>query len=106
MCDFSFENGIETESWCAEFALRRRVRKSAIGSVIVMGRQPFLAGVSARWCGSRRTTGAQTFGVVVLPGALGEPGQLAAVRHLTDADAAEAELAVHAVRTSAPLAPG
>src|SRR5882757_1313370 len=32
-----FECGITTSSWYAEFALRRRVNMSAIGSVIVMG---------------------------------------------------------------------
>src|SRR3954447_269606 len=36
MCVFSFEDGMAAESWYAEFALRIRVRKSAIGSVIVM----------------------------------------------------------------------
>src|SRR5918998_1649445 len=40
MCDFSFECGMVTVSWCAEFALRRRVSMSAIGSVIVMGSCP------------------------------------------------------------------
>ena len=34
--ELSFELGIDTESWCAEFALRRRVSMSATGSVIVM----------------------------------------------------------------------
>jgi hypothetical protein len=32
----SLELGSDTESWCAEFALRRRVSMSATGSVIVM----------------------------------------------------------------------
>ncbi len=36
MCVLSFELGSDTESWCAEFALRRRVSMSATGSVIVM----------------------------------------------------------------------
>ena len=31
-----FECGITTSSWYAELALRRRVKKSAIGSVMVM----------------------------------------------------------------------
>ena len=35
-----------TDSWYAEFAFRRRVSMSAIGSVIVIGLLPFLAGVS------------------------------------------------------------
>src|SRR5450759_2401464 len=98
ICDFSFEYGMVTESWCAEFALRRRVRRSAIGSVIVMGLQPSLIGVSEPRLGAdlRRSW---------LPAALGHAGELAAVRHLAHADAAEPELAVHRVRTSAPLAP-
>ncbi|MEV2275993.1 hypothetical protein AB0I72_10440 [Nocardiopsis sp. NPDC049922] len=35
-----------TVSWYAEFALRRRVSMSAIGSVIVMADWPFLTAVS------------------------------------------------------------
>src|SRR5690606_15275824 len=41
-----------------------------------------------------------------LPGGLGDAGQLAPVRHLPNADAAQAELAVHRLGPSAPLAPG
>src|SRR6187399_763610 len=46
----SFEWGSTTSSWYAELALRRRVKKSAIGSVIVMVTcQPFSPGsLSAR----------------------------------------------------------
>ena len=36
----SLELGSDTESWCAEFALRRRVSMSATGSVIVMSLFP------------------------------------------------------------------
>ena len=36
MCALSLELGIDTESWCAELAFRRRVSMSATGSVIVM----------------------------------------------------------------------
>ncbi len=36
MCDLIFECGIATVSWYAEFAFRRRVSMSAIGSVMVM----------------------------------------------------------------------
>src|SRR5215207_7843246 len=36
MLVLSLELGSDTESWCAEFALRRRVSMSATGSVIVM----------------------------------------------------------------------
>src|SRR6266568_5915750 len=69
---------------------------SAIGSVIVMGGcQPFspwspVPGPVAKW---------------VLPTGLAHARQLAAVRHLAQTDPAQAELAEHRVRTSAPLAP-
>ena len=36
MWDLIFEYGIAAVSWYAEFALRRRVSMSAIGSVMVM----------------------------------------------------------------------
>ncbi|GAA2864983.1 hypothetical protein GCM10010517_24250 [Streptosporangium fragile] len=36
MCALIFEYGMATLSWYAEFAFRRRVSMSAIGSVIVM----------------------------------------------------------------------
>ncbi|GAA2450155.1 hypothetical protein GCM10010191_79960 [Actinomadura vinacea] len=58
MCALIFEYGIDTESWYAEFALRRRVSMSAIGSVIVMGFRPSLATVSSG-------TSPWTFGAVV-----------------------------------------
>src|SRR3954465_14057481 len=41
-----------------------------------------------------------------LPGALGHARQLATVSHLTEADAAQAELAVHGVGATAALAAG
>ncbi|GAA1811602.1 hypothetical protein GCM10009735_51370 [Actinomadura chokoriensis] len=47
MCALIFEYGIATESWYAEFAFRRRVSMSAIGSVIVMAYWPSLATVSS-----------------------------------------------------------
>src|SRR5690606_9587159 len=54
-----------------------------------------IAAVATRWrslaCSPRR---------------LGDAGQLAAVSHLADADAAQAELAVHRLRPPAALAPG
>src|SRR5439155_14319116 len=87
-----------TRSWYAWLALRRRVSMSAIGSVIVIGvRQPF----SPRFPvpGLRRSSGS-------LPGSLGHAGQFAAVRHVTDAHPAQAELAVHRLRPAAPLAAG
>src|SRR3954453_10374929 len=45
MCVLSFDDGMVVESWYAEFALRIRVRKSAIGSVIVMSGGASLAAV-------------------------------------------------------------
>ena len=49
MCDLIFEYGMPTVSWYAEFAFRRRVSMSAIGSVIVMAALAFLAAVSLLW---------------------------------------------------------
>src|SRR5690554_6340099 len=65
------------------------------------GFPPFLAVVSARPLRGRYGPAASW-----LPAALSHTGKLAAVCHLTKADTAEAELAVHRARTSAPLAPG
>jgi hypothetical protein len=96
MWDFSFEYGMDTVSWYAEFALRKRVSMSAMGSVMVIGLQPFLVAVS--------TSG--TCDVVDLPAALGHTGELAGEGHLPEADPAQAELAVHGVGTPAPVAPG
>src|ERR1700736_4730184 len=72
---FSFEAGISTVSWAAWMALRTRVRKSAMGSVIDM---------------------------VGLPGRLRHAGDLAVVGELAQADAAQPELAIH--RSRAPAA--
>src|ERR1035437_6881432 len=95
MFDLIFECGMDTVSWCAVLALRRRVSISAIGSVIVMSESLFLAVVSA-W--DLRRSG--------LPAALGDARELTAVSHVAEAHAAQAELAVHGVRASALLAPG
>src|SRR3712207_6503836 len=89
-----------TSSWWAWDALRSRVSMSAIGSVIVIGDQFSLAVVSAGGpavsVGIRRGS----------PAGLGDPGQLAAVGHLPQADAAEPELAVDRLGSAAPLAAG
>src|SRR6478609_6618353 len=95
MLPLSRECGMATSSWNAVFALRMRVSMSAIGSVMVMtvllSRRGSLAGLWRRsW----------------LPGGLGDARQLAGVRHLAQADPAQAELAVHRVRTPAALAAG
>src|SRR5436305_7567169 len=74
----SFEEGSLT-SWCCALApLRRRVRKSASGSVIDMAS----------------------------PARLGHPGDVAVVRQLAQADAAHAELAVDGACAPATLATG
>src|SRR6476620_4190087 len=98
--------GMETASWYAWLALRRRVSMSAIGSVIVMAARRFLhrgfAPASqvrpAAIVGWSKSSGS--------PRGLGHAGQLAAVRHLPQADAAQAELAVDGLGPAAPLAAG
>src|SRR5215475_8460823 len=70
---------------------------SAIGSVMVM----FCVDLS--WRGSRTGPATKRW---LLPGGLGHAGQLAAVGHVTDADTAEAELAVDRLRPTAALAAG
>src|SRR5688572_485905 len=72
---FSFDDGISTVSWAAMIPLRMRVRKSAMGSVMLM-RDP-------------------------LPARLGHAGDVALVGHLAQADPAQAELAVHGTRPAA-----
>jgi hypothetical protein len=69
MCALSFELGIATESWCAEFAFRKRVSMSATGSVIVMGISYRSPGFDARstdadlWCGRGGCPGPVQLGV-------------------------------------------
>src|SRR5215213_8408718 len=70
-----FDEGISTVSWAAMMPLRIRVRKSAMGSVMLM-RGP-------------------------LPARLGHAGDVALVRELAQADAADAELLVDRARTAA-----
>src|SRR5918994_6736171 len=72
---FKFEDGMSTVSWAAMMPLRIRVRKSAMGSVMLM-RSP-------------------------LPARLGHAGDVALVGHLAQADPAQAELAVHGTRPAA-----
>src|SRR5918993_3117466 len=67
---FRFEEGISTVSWAAMMPLRIRVRKSAMGSVMLM-----------IWAAP-------------LPARLGHAGDVALVGHLAQADPAQAELAV------------
>src|SRR5262245_36623975 len=81
---------------------------SAIGSVIIgcasfLATVPRLEAYGEGCCPSGvRPTGS----CLGLPARLGHAGQLAGVRHLAQADPAQAELAVHGVRAPAALAPG
>src|SRR5215213_9154199 len=117
MCVLSFEEGMTAESWYAWLAFRRRVSMSAIGSVIVMACGASLAAVPralglgdlAR--GLSAISGAVQWGGAVvrsceLPAGLADAGELPRVRHLPQADPAQAELAEDRVRTTAPLAAG
>src|SRR3712207_6662420 len=115
-------------SWYAWLAFRSRVSMSAIGSVIVMSGGASLAavpralglgdlalGLSANG-GARRTSSLSTLARsgrasgrghgLVLPGTLAHARELPGVRHLPQADPAEAELAEDGVGTAAPLAAG
>src|ERR1700712_5407737 len=108
MCTLIFEWGRVTSSWYAELALRRRVKKSAIGSVMVL---------TASSPSSRRfPPGSTPLGAYrvlslklvdwfwLLPAGLLNTGQFAGMRHLPKADTAQAELAEHRVRASTPVA--
>src|SRR3954471_21200089 len=74
-----FEARVTASSCEAEMALRIRVRKSAVGSVMLM-------------------TGG------VLPGGLGHPRDVAVVSQLAQADPADTELAIHGPRAAAAAA--
>src|SRR6478672_6805307 len=98
--------GMETASWYAWLALRRRVSMSAIGSVIVMAARPFLHRGFAPEPQVRPAAivGCEKSGSSRSPGGLGDARQLAPVRHLPQADAAQAELAVDGLGPAAALA--
>src|SRR3954451_6551141 len=127
MCVFSFEDGMAAESWYAEFALRIRVRKSAIGSVIVMSGGASLAAVPhalgprrlGAWASRRslkdlvpltpRKLGPSLWtrpSGVGLPGTLADAGELPGVGHLPQADPAQAVLRDDGVGATAALAAG
>src|SRR5699024_3073171 len=96
MWDLSLEYGMETVSWYAEFALRKRVSMSAMGSVIVIsGSCP-----SSSWFPqtARRRSG--------FPAGLRRTGKRTGQGHVAQAHAAQSELAVDRTRPSAFLAPG
>src|SRR5690242_8812309 len=79
MASFNFDDGIATSSWNAMLAFRMRVSMSAMGSVMVMRAPPS-------------------------PRALRHAGDLPCVRHLSQADAAETEVAVHRARSTTAAA--
>src|SRR6476620_6395639 len=106
-----FECGRATSSWYAELAFRRRVKKSAIGSVIVMTtgspssrRFPLQGLPQPVWIGLWSAALARG-ACWVLPAGLLHAGQLTRVRHLAQADTAQPELAVNRVRATAFVAP-
>src|SRR3954447_23966713 len=76
----SFDAGMSTVSWAAWIPLRIRVKKSAMGSVMLMR--------------------------AYLPAALRHPGDVAVVGELAQADPADAELAIDTARAPALAAPG
>src|ERR1700744_365318 len=101
-----FECGNVTSSWYAELALRRRVKKAAIGSVMVMAASvTFLAVVPAQIfdLGACRAPvlGWSCVLCGLFPAALLHAGQLARMRHLAQADPAQPELAVDRARATA-----
>src|SRR3954454_7997294 len=85
---------------------------SAIGSVIVMSGVASLAavpralGLGDLALGLSAISGASVRRWCCLPAGLLHAGELPGVRHLPQADPAQAELAEDRVRTSAPLAAG
>src|SRR3954467_3916282 len=79
----SLDAGMSTVSWAAWIALRIRVRKSAMGSVLAL-------------TGSRCCRG--------LPRRLGHSRNEAVVGHLAQADPAQAELAIHGAGPAATAA--
>src|SRR5205823_4731853 len=85
---------------------RRRVSMSAIGSVIVTFVATFLASLETSRRGENRPSWFEVNACLVLPTALCDAGELAGVRHLPHADAAEPEHAVDGARPSAPRASG
>src|SRR3954468_23970263 len=91
--------GMVAVSWYAWLAFRSRVSMSAIGSVMV------IAGSASFSCGFPRGTYDVCLGRV-LPGGLGDAGQLAAVGHVAQPDPAQAELAVDGLGPPALLAAG
>src|SRR5580693_5085055 len=86
---FSFEAGMSTVSCAAWIALRMRVRKSAMGSVMDMECSDL------KWFSKGRLR---------LPGGLRHSRYEAVMGQLAQADATNSELAVHRVRASAAVA--
>src|ERR1700759_3930432 len=107
MWDLILEYGMAAVSWYAEFALRRRVSMSAIGSVIVMAWWPSSPWFPAdlrrgQWARGAHPGGRSWFSCPAgLPAGLGDARQFATVRHRAEAHAAEPELAVNGPRPPA-----
>src|SRR3954451_16672670 len=112
MCVLILLYGMLTRSWYALLAFRMRVSMSAIGSVIVMGFRPFSPWFPEAFGDSFVQKKWGLPGVLRLPRTLRLPGtlrdarQLAAVRHLAQADAAESERPEDRPGTTAALAAG
>src|SRR5512135_546466 len=93
---FSFETGMSTRRCRAPAAFRIRASMSAIGSVIMWDSSPIVSG-QHRTCRSWKCQPR-------LPARLAHARDLAAQRHLPEADPAQAELAQVAPRPTAALA--
>src|SRR5437899_2061928 len=99
----TLEAGISTVSCAACIALRTRVRKSAMGSVIDIVNTPRTASRASGW-GLDVLSAATRISRRPLPRGLGHPGDLAVVGELAQADAAQPELPVHRARAPAARA--
>src|SRR5512146_872082 len=96
---FSFETGMSTRRCRAPAAFRIRASMSAIGSVIMWDSSPIVSG-QHRTCRSWEGDAPQPR----LPARLAHARDLAAERHLPEADPAQAEFAQVPARPAAPLA--
>src|ERR1700759_201673 len=101
----SLEDGIVTSRCCALAALRKRVRKSEMGSVIDIQTSPCLRPVGAldRVCGHPARS---NHSLRSLPTRLRHAGDVSVVRQFAQADPADAELAVHGTGATATATAG
>src|SRR5438132_26835 len=96
-----------TVSLYAELALRRRVSMSAIGSdIVISSSQPFSLRSKRRDETRRRPSWFEVNTWVQSPTGFRDAGELAGMRHLPEADAAQTEYAIDGARTTAPRAAG